>query len=112
MAEPAPAPEPRPGVLPRLVGLFAVWQLVFIPLMNVIEFVPVRPTRYDVDPPIESTQKWGRFTAVEPVQSTADSLRRVLVVWAELTGQDQGWNMFTPEFPPYTVAMIAELHFP
>jgi hypothetical protein len=80
--------------------------------MNVIEFVPVRPTRFDVDPPLETTQKWGRFTEVGPVQWSADFLRRVLVAWAELTGQDQGWNMFTPEFPPYTVVMIAELHFP
>lgn len=105
-------PPARSGALPWLVGAFALWQLVSPPLANVMEFVPVRPTAYDVDPPIETTQRWGRFTDVEPVQAAAEALGTALSGWGELTGQEQGWNMFTPAFPPYTVVMVAEFHFP
>jgi hypothetical protein len=47
MESPRPAPNAeqlsRPGVLSRLVGLFALWQLAFVPLANLMEFVPLRP---------------------------------------------------------------------
>jgi hypothetical protein len=105
-------PSPGSGVVPWLVGLFALWQIFSPPLANVLEFVPLRPSAYDVDPPIETTQTWGRFTDVEPVQQAAEGLGYTLAAWGELTGQEQGWNMFTPAFPPYTVVMIAEFHFP
>jgi hypothetical protein len=117
-----PADNPRPendlppaagrGILPWLVGLFALWQLVFPPLANLMEFVPLRPTAYDTDPPIESTQRWGRFTDSEALQRAAEALGYTLAAWGEATGQEQGWNMFTPAFPPYTVVPIAEFHFP
>jgi hypothetical protein len=105
-------PAPRPGVLPWLVGAFALWQLAFFPLANLSEFVPQRPGPHDVNPPIESSQRWGRFTDREPVQAAAEVAGHVLASWAELTGQDQGWVMFTPGFPPYTVTLAAEFHFP
>lgn len=105
-------PPARSGALPWLVGAFALWQLVFPPLANVLEFVPLRPTASDLDPPIETTQTWGRFTAVEPLQRSAEALGYTLAMWGELTGQEQGWNMFTPAFPPWTVVMAAEFHFP
>ena len=105
-------PPPRPGIVPWLVGLFALWQLAFPPLANVMEFVPLRPTRYDTNPPVESTQRWGRFTDVEPVQQVAEALGYTLAAWGELTGQEQGWNMFTPGFPPYTVVPAVEFRFP
>jgi hypothetical protein len=115
-ATPRPDDDPPPaagrGVLPWLVGLFALWQLAFPPLTNVLEFVPLRPTAFDTDPPIETTQRWGRFTDVEPVQRATESLGYTLAAWGELTGQEQGWNMFTPAFPPYTVVPIAEMRFP
>lgn len=116
MPDENPCPEndlpPRRGVLPVLVGLFALWQLAFPPLANVMEFVPLRPSPSDVNPPIETTQRWGTFTAVEPLQQAAEALGYTLAAWAELTGQEQGWNMFTPAFPPYTVVPVAEFHFP
>jgi len=35
----------------------------------------------------------------------------VFALWGEVTGQEQGWNMFTPDFPPHTVVPVAELRF-
>jgi hypothetical protein len=105
-------PTPRPGIVPWLVGGFALWQLVVIPLVNLFEFVPLRPTRFDTDPPIETAQRWGRFTESERLQQAAEGVGYFLAAWAEATGQDQGWIMFTPGFPPHTVVLAAEFRFP
>jgi hypothetical protein len=105
-------PPPSPGILPRLVGLFAIGQLLFIPLTNLLEFVPLRPAAYDLDPPVESSQRWGRFTDSETLQQAVEVPAYWLASWGEWTGQEQGWNMFTPGFPPYTVLPVVEFHFP
>lgn len=94
------------------LGLFAVWQLVFPVLANLLEFVPLRPTAGDQNPPLESTQRWGRFISNDRLQSGAESLGYGLAWYAQLTGQEHGWDMFTPGFPPYTVVPFAELEFP
>jgi hypothetical protein len=102
----------RGGILPWFVGLFAVWQLAVIPLINLFEFVPLRKTKYDENPPVESAQRWGRFTEADWLQESAEQIGYLLAAWGEATGQDQGWNMFTPGFPPYTVVLAAEFHLP
>ena len=74
--------------------------------------MPLRRTKYDVNPPIESAQRWGRFTSADWLQESAEEIGYGLAVWGEATGQDQGWNMFTPGFPPHTVVLAAEFRFP
>jgi hypothetical protein len=105
-------PAPRSGILPWLIGLFALWQLAVIPLINLFEFIPLRQTQYDVNPPVESAQRWGRFTSVDWLQGSTEEIGYVLAAWGEATGQDQGWNMFTPGFPPHTVVLAAEFRMP
>jgi hypothetical protein len=105
-------PAERRGVFPWLVGLFALWQLAVIPLLNLFEFIPLRPTQYDVNPPIESAQRWGRFTDLDWLQSSTEEVGYTLAAWGEATGQDQGWVMFTPGFPPQTAALAAEFRGP
>lgn len=106
-----PLPPPKAGPLPWLVGLFALWQIVFIPLANAWEWLPRRPTPADDYPERSTTQRWGRFTDSDFVQGASERAGDVFAFWAELTGQDQGWNMFTPDFPPHTVVPVAELRF-
>jgi hypothetical protein len=107
-------PGPRPS-LPRracavAVGLFAVWQLVYLPAANLIDFVPRR-----VGPPMEPIsdgyQKRGTFTSVEPVQRAAECAGDALDFWTEVSGQEQGWSLFAPAMPPYSVFPAVELHF-
>ena len=107
----APPSVPR-AVAGWCVGLFAVWQLVFPVLANVLEFVPIRPTAGDRNPPLESTQRWGRFTANDTAQSSAEGVGYGVAWYAQLTGQEHGWDMFTPGFPRYTVVPFAELDAP
>lgn len=109
----APAAAPLPParrVLAVAVGLFATWQLVFIPLANLIDFVPRR-----LGPPLEPVsdnyQARGTFTTIESLQRAADYTGAVLDAWGELSGQEQGWSMFTPGMPPYTVAPAVEFRF-
>jgi hypothetical protein len=104
-------PKARPGVLPWLVGAFALWQVAFPPLANVFEWIPRRPTPADHYPELSTTQRWGAFTRVEPFQRASETAGDVFAFWAEVSGQDQGWNMFTPDFPPHTVVPVAELRF-
>ena len=111
MLDATPAIAPRSGVLAWLIGFFALWQLAFIPLSNAIEFVPLRPSRHDTNPPIETAQRWGRFTRIDALQWSAEGVADVLAFWGEATGQDQGWVMFTPGFPPHTVVLAADFHF-
>ncbi len=103
------------STLPRralavVVGLFASWQLVFLPAANLIDFVPRR-----LGPPLEPIrdgyQEPGTFTSVEPLQRTAEVTGDVLDFWSEFSGQEQGWSLFAPGFPPYTVTPAAEFVF-
>lgn len=111
MPEHVPVPVAKAGPLPWLVGVLALWQLVFAPLANISEFVPRRPTPADDYPERSPTQRWGRFTDGEFVQRASERIGDALAAWGEVTGQEQGWNMFTPDFPPHTVVPIAELRF-
>lgn len=112
MADSSPPPPPKVGPVPWLVGLFALWQIAFVPLANAWEWLPRRPTPADDYPERSTTQRWGRFTRYDALQATSEHVGDAFTFWAEVTGQDQGWNMFTPDFPPHTVVPIAELRFP
>jgi hypothetical protein len=103
---------PKPGPLAWLVGAFALYSVAFPVLANLWEFIPRRPTPADHYPELSTTQRWGRFTSVEGVQTASEAAGDVFALYGEVTGLDQGWNMFTPDFPPHTVVPIAELHFP
>lgn len=105
---PLPPPVRRPVSV--LVGLFAAWQLVYLPAANLIAFVPLRPA---VPPELIGNphQERGAFTSVEPLQRTADGIGRALEHWSELSGQEQGWSLFAPGPPPYSVFVAAELQW-
>ena len=113
MPEPNP-PAPRSvhcRALAVAVGLFAAWQLVYLPAANLIDFVPRRPTGPDLEPMGDMYQARGTFTTVEPLQRGAEWTGDVLDFWSEVTGQEQGWSLFAPGTPPYSVIPAAEFRF-
>ncbi len=93
------------------VGLFAAWQLVYLPAANLIDFVPRRPHGPDLEPIGDNYQARGRFTDIEPLQRAAEWTGDVLDFWSEVTGLEQGWSMFAPGTPPYSVTPAAEFRF-
>lgn len=110
MLEPPPPSSLFRRAAAVAVGLFATWQLVFLPAANLIDFVPRR-----VGPPLEPItdgyQQRGTFTANEPVQRAAEAAGDVLDFWSEVSGQEQGWSLFAPGMPPYSVFPAAEFRF-
>jgi hypothetical protein len=109
-----PEPNEKPSLLRRAaavaVGLFATWQLVYLPAANLIDFAPRR-----MGPPLEPIadcyQQRGTFTSSEPLQRAADVTGDVLDFWSEASGQEQGWCLFAPGMPPYSVFPAAEFRF-
>ena len=92
------------------VGLFALWELAFIPAANLIDLVHRRPGPDDTDPVADPFQSAGTFTSVEPVQRAAERIGDVLDFWSEVTGQDQGWKLFSPGSPPHSLFAAVEFH--
>jgi hypothetical protein len=105
---------PNPSLFRRalavLVGLFATWQLVFIPAANLIVFVPRRASA-PLEPASHEYQVRGTFTSFEPLQRTVDRAGDAVEFWAEASGQVQGWSLFAPGPPPYSVIPAAEFQF-
>lgn len=94
-----------------LVGLFATWQLVALPLANLMQLVPLRPSDPPHEPWVNQYQARGAFTDSEPLQRAADTTGRVLEFWTEASGQEQGWSLFTPGPPPYSVFVATEFEW-
>jgi hypothetical protein len=105
-----PAPLFR-RALAVAVGLFATWQLIYLPAANLINFVPRRPHGPELEPISYSCQTKGSFTEVEPLQRAAEWTGDVLDFWSETSGQEQGWSLFAPGTPPYSVIPAAEFRF-
>lgn len=95
-----------------LVGLFATWQLVSIPAANLMTFVPQRRPGPPLHVCINSYQERGTFTDVEPLQRAADRFGLALELWGELSGEEQGWSLFSPGPPPYSVFVATEFEWP
>jgi hypothetical protein len=103
--------DSRPSVAAVCVGLFALWQLAYLPLANLIDFVPRRAIEPQPEVFGDPCQDRGTFTRVEPLQRAAERAGDVLDCWAELSGQEQGWGMFTPGPPPYSCFVAVEFRF-
>ena len=110
MPEPAEPLSLSRRLLAVVVGLFATWQLVYLPAANLIDFVPRR-----VGPPpgpiTDGYQQRGTFTTNESLQRTAEVTGDVLDFWSDVTGQEQGWSLFAPGMPPYSVVPAVEFRF-
>ncbi|HEY1190110.1 MAG TPA: hypothetical protein VGE74_20845 [Gemmata sp.] len=111
MSEPTTPPAGARRVLAVLVGLFATWQLVAIPASNLMHFVPLRPTAAPLRPNLSAHQTRGTFTTHEPLQRAADRAGHALELWTEASGQEQGWSLFAPGPPPYSVFVATEFQW-
>jgi hypothetical protein len=94
-----------------LLGLFIVFQIVFLIGMNVIQFIPRGRVQniqgeYFGDPQIE-----GQFTSNKVLQGTVNTVGTVFDRYSESTGQFQYWKMFCPKLPTYSIFPRVEVEF-
>jgi len=80
-----------------LLGAFICIELVYIPLSNALQRVPLRKPPLP-DELLVRYQREGQFTSAEPVQSAIDSVGIGCDRWGELTAQYEGWSLFAPRF--------------
>jgi hypothetical protein len=97
-------------LLAAAIGLFALWQMVFLIAANVIDLVP---RRIDEAPELrmDPLQQIGTFTTIEPLQAVADAIGNVIDFYSEVTGQEQTWPLFAPGFPPHSTFGAIEVKF-
>jgi hypothetical protein len=95
--------EKGPAVL---LGLFVVWQLVFLVLANALEFIPHHVHRLD---------EFTGYREVPPEDANATPTIRALAAaidcWSQLTGQYQMWWLFAPDFPRQATFPAVELRW-
>lgn len=104
--EPPPAPPNRPvSFRAAVLGLFVLWQLVYLPGSNLLQFLP-RVRVPDHGEYVVETQREGQFTPVLPAQRGYDTLGHVFDRWSELSGQTQIWNMFCQGLPAQSVSPL------
>jgi hypothetical protein len=108
---PPPATPPLRRALAVAVGLFATWQLVYLPAANLIDFIPRRPRGPELEPISDPYQRKGTFSSAEPLQRAAECTGDVLDFWSEASAQEQGWSLFAPGMPPYSIFAAFEFHF-
>ena len=96
----------------RLLGVFVVFQLMFIPLANYIKLVPVRMPEHqgEIDGDLQTRLPPGA-KCHEPMQSVFDATAWVCTRWAEVSGQGQCWALFAG-FGERASFPIVELRWP
>lgn len=94
-----------------LLGIFVLFQLIFLPLANFIQLVPreMPPERGELDIRL---QREGTVTDVRLIQGAINSTGTAIDRWGEVSGQPQVWSLFAPGFPTQSIYPIVEGVFP
>jgi hypothetical protein len=102
--------KPAPGVRSILLGLFVLFELVYLPLSNLLQFVPREiptPTgEFDI-----RKQREGTVTDNRPMQDAINGVGTFIDRYGELSGQVQYWSLFAPEFGRQTIFPVVEFEF-
>jgi hypothetical protein len=89
---------------PAILGGLIVWQLIFIPLANLLEFFPHRVRGADEVTDLRELPA-GMLSPPPGVRALAGITDR----WSQVTGQYQMWWLFAPEVPPQATFPVVEL---
>jgi hypothetical protein len=98
----------RPGVRSILLGLFVVFQLLYLPLSNLLQLVPREMPAQEGDD--IRIQRVGTVTANRPVQETINGLGTFVDRYGEASGQAQVWSLFA-DFRNQSIYPIVEFEF-
>jgi hypothetical protein len=92
----------------RVLGLFILFQLVYLPIANLIKLVPLGIPESTGELNDDIQLRGQAFVA--PVQAVADAAGTGFARWGELTGQAQGWSLFAPVFGHQAALPVVELY--
>src|SRR5947208_11851195 len=77
-----------------VLGLFILFQLVYLPAANFIKLIPLRLPESNGE--LDDDIQLRGHDLIEPLQTAADAAGTAFVRWGEWTGQAQGWSLFAP----------------
>src|SRR5216684_3308202 len=92
-----------------LLGLFVIWQLLFLFTSNLLPLIP--HGRQELDELTYDISLHGQATSIEPIQQAIEGISLVSDRWMEATGQLQGWSLFAPIFPPQAGFVAVEFRW-
>jgi hypothetical protein len=98
-------------LVPRVVlGVFIVWQLLFLPAANLCGVLTEARNRLAEWPPLgQAAPEWTRGRGT--LHRTTEAVAGVTARWAEVTGQPQSWSLFAPEVGPDVAFVAVELRW-
>jgi hypothetical protein len=99
----------RPRLAQVVLGLFVVWQVVFLGASSIFGLVPrTQPEEGELidSRPIPSIPAHN-----EPVREAINTITNVTDFWAGLTGQSQVWWLFAPNPPRNSTFVAVDLHW-
>jgi hypothetical protein len=97
----------RQSIAQVVLGLFVVWQLLFLGVANILPLIPHGE-------PEEGELSDSRSMPAEtrgPNQDIIDRVAKVSDRWAAMTGQVQAWWLFAPDFPRQASFPLVELRW-
>jgi hypothetical protein len=106
----------KPGIRSILLGLFVLFQLLYLPLSNVIQLVPrdLPQQHGELD---SAVQREGTATSCRPIPVAVNGVGLAIDRWGELSGQAQRWSLFAPDvarqscFPVITCYCVDRLNY-
>ncbi len=107
MSDP-PNEHRKVSVSSLLLGLFVLFQLIYLPLSNLIQFVPREMPAQKGD---IRKQREGTLTDNRPIQDAINGVGTFVDRYGEISGQVQYWSLFAPEFGRQTVFPVVEFEF-
>jgi hypothetical protein len=101
-------PPRRPSIAQVLLGLFVVWQLLFLFAANLVAFVPHGEPE---EGELSDTRVIPAPKNAGPVQESINLVGAITHDWEQLTGQVQVWSLFAPEVPDQAPFAMVELRW-
>lgn len=85
-----------------LLGLFVLFQVIYLPLSNLVQIVPREMYKESGELDIR-VQREGAATDVRWLQDRINNLGWTIDRYSELSGQKQAWSLFAPEFTTQSI---------
>jgi hypothetical protein len=104
-------PPPKPKLAQILLGLFIVWQILFMLSANILEMIPPGRVEEDELSDLHFTNLNPEEVKLLPGRKEIDFARNITDWWSQVTGQIQMWSLFAPTFPIQASFPLVELQW-